>query len=207
MLPKTLRYQSKVESAMAQSYRTNIAPQNGTLAPAGTNIIINIPTADNLVLATTESYLKFGVLLTAPVVDVFRLDSCGAHGFIQKIRVFSGSNLIEECDNYGLLAKMLFDMQQSTDATYGRQNEMCGTRSDLITTMTTPNAFAGNATYITCCNQINSGEGFNFNSINGTINPANISVAGNNCNGISGPATAVQAATTGPPAYPAITTA
>ena len=107
MLPKNLKYQTKVESAMAQSYRTNIAPQNGTGSyPLGSNIIINIPTSNNLVLATTESYLKFGLYLTASAANVFRLDSCGAHGLIQRIRIFHGSNLIQDIDNYGLLAKM-----------------------------------------------------------------------------------------------------
>ena len=106
MLPKTLKYQSKVESAMAQSYRTNIAPQNGTGPyPLGSNIIINIPTANNLVLATTESYLKFGLNLTASNANVFRLDSCGAHGLIQRIRIFHGSNPLQDIDNYVLMAK------------------------------------------------------------------------------------------------------
>jgi hypothetical protein len=60
MLPKNLKYGSKVESAMAESYRSNIAPQNGTDGYGlGTTIIINIPTANNLVLVPTESYLKF----------------------------------------------------------------------------------------------------------------------------------------------------
>jgi hypothetical protein len=106
--------------------------------------------------------------------------------------------LLEEIDNYGLLAKMLFDIQQSTDATYGRQNQLCGTRSDLVGLTS--------GTYASCL-QINSGEGFNFNSINATANPANVSTLGNNCTAMSGPATAIQNAVVGPPAYPAIITA
>jgi len=177
MLPKTLKYQSKVESAMAQSYRTNIAPQNGTGPyPLGSNIIINIPTSNNLVLATTESYLKFGLYLTASNANVFRLDSCGAHGLIQRIRVFHGSNLLQDIDNYGLMAKMFFDLQQSTDACYGRQNELVGTRNDLVSSAATGAVFAANTTTYSSCNQINSGEGFNF-AAGGAV-----SVAGNNCN-------------------------
>jgi hypothetical protein len=50
MLPKNLAYGSKVESASARSYRTNIQPQNGTgTYNAGDTIIINIPTRNNLV--------------------------------------------------------------------------------------------------------------------------------------------------------------
>ena len=60
MLPKNLAYGSKVESASARSYRTNIQPQNGTgNYNAGDTIIINIPTRNNLVYVPCESYLKF----------------------------------------------------------------------------------------------------------------------------------------------------
>ena len=50
MLPKNLFYASKVESAYARSYGTNIAPQNSTQYGLGGNIILNIPTRNNLVL-------------------------------------------------------------------------------------------------------------------------------------------------------------
>jgi hypothetical protein len=59
------------------------------------------------------------------------MDSCGAHGLIQRIRVYHDSNLLEDIDNYGLLAKMLFDIQMHTDAAYGKYNILAGTRNDL----------------------------------------------------------------------------
>jgi hypothetical protein len=154
---------------MADSYRTNIAPQNGTGPYSlGNTIIINIPTANNLVLATTESYLKFAVRIyngtgipwggtpLGVAGNTIRWDSCGAHGVIQRIRIFSGSNLIQDIDNYGLLAKMLFDLQVSTDSCYGRHNILAGTRSDLVVT--------GGGTVAT---QVNSGEGFTALAIAG----------------------------------------
>ena len=51
MLPKNLKYQNKVESASANAYTANVAPQNGT-GPygLGQTIIINIPTRQNLCL-------------------------------------------------------------------------------------------------------------------------------------------------------------
>jgi hypothetical protein len=133
MLPKNLKYGSKVESAMARSYRSNIQPQNGT-GPynLGDTVMFNIPTRANLVMVPTESYLKFTLsTLTATAATAIRLDSCGAHGLIQRIRIFHGSNLLEDIDNYGLLAKLLFDIQVSTDACYGKFNMLCGTRNDL----------------------------------------------------------------------------
>ena len=62
MLPKTLKFQSKIESAYARSMRSNIAPQNGT-GPynLGDQIILNISTRNNLVLVPSESYLKFKI--------------------------------------------------------------------------------------------------------------------------------------------------
>ena len=135
MLPKNLKYGSKVESAPARSSRANIAPQNGTSGyNLGDIININIPTRANLVMVPTENYLKFDFKITntSGAASTYRWDSCGAHGLIQRIRVYHGSNLLEDIDNYGLLAKMLFDLQVPTDATYGKYNVMCGTRSDLV---------------------------------------------------------------------------
>ncbi len=85
MIPKQLRYGSKVESASSRSYRANIAPQNGTSTYLlGDTIIINIPTRRNLVLAGAESLLKFTTTFTNGNVDnsAYRWDSCGAHGII-----------------------------------------------------------------------------------------------------------------------------
>lgn len=136
MLPKQLKYGSKVESAAARSYRTNIAPQNGTSGyNLGDTIIINIPTRPNLVMVPSESYLKFSIQFKASAnSSVFRWDSCGAHGLIQRIRVFHGSNLLQDIDNYGMLAKMLFDLQVPSDGAYGKYNILCGTRNDLVVT-------------------------------------------------------------------------
>jgi hypothetical protein len=134
MLPKTLKYGSKIESAYARSMRSNIQPQNGT-GPynLGDTIIINIPTRNNLVLVPSESYLKFNVNITSGTADnAFRWDSCGSHSCIQRIRIFHGSNIIQDVDNYGMLAKILFDLQMPTDATYGKYNLLCGTRADTV---------------------------------------------------------------------------
>lgn len=162
MLPKTLKYGSKVESAVARSTRINIAPQNGTSSYGyGDTIIINIPTRNNLVLASTESYLKFNVKITNGTADnVFRWDSCGAHGIIQRIRIFSGSNLLEDIDSYGLLAKMLYDLQLPTDNTYGKQNILAGTRADYV--LTTAGAIAGATTV--SVSAVNSGDRFGVNN-------------------------------------------
>jgi len=148
MLPKSLKYQGKVESSQAKSYRTNIAPMNGTSTyNLGDTIVINVPTRQNLFLASTESYFKFNLVInnTSAGANSYRLDSAGAHSVIQRIRVWSGANLLEDIDNYNLLAKMLFDLQQPTDSCYGKSNILCGTRNDLAVLSNTAGAYAQNA--------------------------------------------------------------
>ena len=146
MLPKNLRYGSKVESASAKSYRSNIAPMNGT-GTYGFNdtIIVNIPTRSNLVMVPTESYLKFNVNFTngGTTNNSIRWDSCGAHGIIQRLRIYHGSNLLQDIDNYGLLAKTLFDLSVPTDASYGKYNILAGTRNDLNTQLPALTAVSG----------------------------------------------------------------
>ena len=135
MLPKNkLVYGSNVESSAARSYRSNIQPMNGTgNYKEGDTITINIPTRSNLVLVPEESVLKFTLTYTASAAaDIIRLDSCGAHGVIDRIRVWHGSNLLEDITGYGVLAKMMFDLQVSSDATYGKHNILSGTRNDLV---------------------------------------------------------------------------
>ena len=92
MLPKNLKYQTRIESAPSKSYRSNLAPQNGTGDyKFGDTIIFNIPTRNNLVLVPTESYLKFDVQLTnVTAANYLRWDSCGSHGLIQRLRLFHG---------------------------------------------------------------------------------------------------------------------
>ena len=122
MLPKQLKYNSKVKSAAAKSSWVNIAPQNGT-GPynLGDTLVFNIPTRQNLVMCTSESYLKFTLgAITASAAAAIRWDSCGAHGLIQRIRIFHGSNLLSDIDNYNLLTKMLFDIQVPGDSINGK---------------------------------------------------------------------------------------
>eukprot|EP01033_Poteriospumella_lacustris_P012629 gene12629-gene13508 len=170
MIPSKLRYGTKVESAAARSYKTNVQPQNGTTYnnAVGAQIYFNIPTRSNLFMASTENYLRFDLDLknTSGNDATARWDSCGAHGLIQRIRVFHGSNLIEDIDNYGLLAKMLFDTQVHTDSTYGKMNILAGTRNDLNVNVPASSALATDVNV--SVTQINSGEGL-VNSSNGAV--------------------------------------
>jgi hypothetical protein len=134
MLPTNALYTRKKESAAGRRFRTSIQPQQGSAPYVGSNTItINIPTAANQLLIPTESTLNFtltGTNSSGNQMNVLRWDSCGAHGIIQRLRVYHGSSLLEDIDNYGQLAKMLFDFQVPQDAAAGRHSVAGGTRSD-----------------------------------------------------------------------------
>jgi len=133
MIPANLKFQSKVESAPARRYLTQIQPQqgSGTYNP-GDTITINIPTRANTALIPSESYLRgnFNLILSGAATSSC-LESCGWHQFIQRIRVFHGSNLLEDIDNYGQLAKILYDYQAPEDAVKGRFSITSGTNEEF----------------------------------------------------------------------------
>lgn len=156
-LPSKLQYQTRIEGASARSYRSSISPQSGTgNYNGGDTIIINIPTRNNLVLVPSESYLKFTATINngSSLNNYIRFDSGGAHGLFARVRVFSGSNLLSDIDNYNVLAKMMMDIQVSTDATYGKYSCMAGTRSDLTVAAVTG----------TTCSVLQTNSGYRFNN-------------------------------------------
>ena len=137
MLPKNLKYQNKVESQSANAYTSNIQPQNGMGAyTGGQTIIINIPTRNNLVLVGSESTLKFSLSVTTGGANTnyLRLDRGGAHSCIQRLRLYHGSNLLEDIDNYNLLAANMIALQKSCGASKGKYNITSGMRYESVVT-------------------------------------------------------------------------
>jgi hypothetical protein len=138
MIPTNLKYQSKVESAPSRRYRSNIQPQNGSGSVSsgygtGSTIIINIPTRNNLALIPSESVLKFSTTMTTTATaKIANFDSHGAHGYINRLRVFHGSNLLQDIQDYHVLAKALYDYQVPLDATQGRFSATSGTNNDVV---------------------------------------------------------------------------
>lgn len=130
MIPKNVLYMNKIESAPARQYTSSIpANNNGDYLP-GTKCTINIPTQPNTVLVASESYLKFtvaGITNGAAANGSIRLDKCGVHGCIQRIKVTNGSNEIQDLDNYGNLVGLMMTLQQSGDGFSGKQSIMSGT--------------------------------------------------------------------------------
>lgn len=130
-VPTQLKYNNKSNSAYARSYTSNIMPQQAGGYTAGTTINIHIPCTNNTVLAGTESMLKFTLTVNngGAVSTSARFGAAGAHGVIQRLRLWHGSNLIEDLDNYGNLVARMMAMQQSGDSASGKMNILCGTSS------------------------------------------------------------------------------
>jgi hypothetical protein len=139
MIPANLRYQSKVESAPARRYLTQIQPQGGSNYNPSETITINIPTRNNTALIPSESYLRGSLNLSCATANATAgtFESCGVHGFIQRIRVFHGSNLLEDIDNYSQLAKIMFDFQAPDDTIKGRFAITSGCNSNYNSTTDT----------------------------------------------------------------------
>lgn len=162
MLPKSLKYGNKTESSLARSYTSNIQTTSLTTFKKGSVATVMIPTGPSLALISSESVLKFDLKFVGPVTNPItkgRLDSGGAHAAIQRIRIFHGSNLIQDLDNYALLSKIYFDLQVSTDSSYGKYSILNGNRADLYVEMNDV-ADVGKGGKATC---INSGQLVNIN--------------------------------------------
>lgn len=143
MIPANLVYNGKIESSPARRYKTNIQPQQGTGTYTGGNTItINIPCNANTFLIPSESYLKFQLSTTVGAANatVNTLDAHGAHAVIQRLRVYHGSSLLQDIDNYSDLAKVLFDYQAALDTTQGRLSITSGTNPSYAVSATDANA-------------------------------------------------------------------
>jgi len=90
-----------------------------------------LPTRSNTCLIPSESYLRGTInLVVSGATTATTLESCGWHAFIQRVRVFHGSNLLEDIDSYSQLAKILYDFQAPEDSVKGRFSITSGTNPD-----------------------------------------------------------------------------
>ena len=181
-LPLPLKYGGKIESAPSRSSRLNLAPQNGTgNYNLGDTIIFNLPCRNNVLLVPSESYLKLNLKVTNSDAQTgsYRFDSCGAHSIIRQIRIWSGSNLLSDIDSYSTLAKMLFDLQVPTSASYGKYSALAGTRSDLVITSTGQTPVVGAGTVVNGVTVTQTGAGIVSSELAGVLNSLVVSQSNN----------------------------
>lgn len=166
MLPKNLQYSSKIEGAPSRRFRTNIQPQNGTSYTPGQTVIINIPTRNNTALIASESVLKFTASYTpSAACTIQNLESCGYHGFINRLRVFHGSNLLQDIQEYNSLAKILMDFQMPNDSVAGRYSAVAGTTTDLVGSFVPAAYAAGDSVSV---KTVNRGRNFTLGTVAGS---------------------------------------
>ena len=144
-LPKQCLYTNKINSSYARNYNAAIAPVNGTSYNLGETIIINIPTGYNTVMSAKDSVLKFNLNLrgAAALPATVFFNRCGAFGAIQRLRIFNGSVLLSDIDNYACLLELLLNAQLSSDILGGKMEVLAGTGAfqgmSLLTNAGTPN--------------------------------------------------------------------
>tara|TARA_R110000851_G_scaffold38124_2_gene98026 strand:+ start:2829 stop:4127 length:1299 start_codon:yes stop_codon:yes gene_type:complete len=128
-LPKQALYGNKIQSSYARNYQSKIAPQNGRDYSLGETIIINVPTASNIVMSGADTLIKFKInarnATAGPLIAA--LDRGGAAGVIQRLRVFHGSSLLSDMDNYGNLVASLMSLQNDPMALITKFQVLQGT--------------------------------------------------------------------------------
>jgi hypothetical protein len=124
MLPKQLKYDNKINASYARNFNSSIAPQNTSNFTLGETCIINIPTSPNMFLSGADSVLSFNLSITnatggaASAATAF--GKAGVAGCIRRLRIFHGSTLLQDTDNYGQLCAMLYAGQRSREDLAGK---------------------------------------------------------------------------------------
>ncbi len=111
-MDSSMVYAPRPAAMKARRMQAVYVPQSGaTNVSGGTTIRINIGTAPAQYLLTSNTTLKFSV---TNATHPFNLDgSAGAASFIETIRIFHGSNLLEQIDSYARIASILNDVTRT----------------------------------------------------------------------------------------------
>ena len=120
----------KPSSVNGRSYRCSIPPTNASSFNPSTMIVMYIPARRNCFLDPQQTYLRMTVKNNDISGIAMNLDGCGAC-FINRIDVFSGSNLLESTQSYNILYNGLIDLQMNSANRFAASGNL-GT-ADLLT--------------------------------------------------------------------------
>jgi len=127
-LPKQLLYDNKINASYARNYNSVLQPQNTSNYGLGQTCIINIPAMNNTAMSGADTILSMKLRLASGATDTLsHLNRCGGAAVIQRLRLFAGSQLLCDVDNYGQLASLLTTYQQSRDDVRGKSKVLQGT--------------------------------------------------------------------------------
>ena len=118
VLPRNLKYGDKLESGLARQYNAHVQADSKANYSYGETTVINIPTRPNTFLDGANSFLYFEPNLKTNATggnSYLIMDNCGAHGFISRLRVLHGSNVLEDIQEYPLIAKHIISWHYSSD--------------------------------------------------------------------------------------------
>ena len=132
-LSDDLHYSLKPSAVASRTYRCSIPTANKSTFSPGDLAIAYIPARRNCFLDTSQSYLRMTIQNNEPIgaTNYFSLDSCGAC-VINRLDVFSGSNLCESVQGYNILYDYLLDSQLTVaqrtalSAAYGTSGNIGG---------------------------------------------------------------------------------
>lgn len=122
--------QRKLRAASARSFRTKIAPSNGSTFLGGSTI--NIDLAGNLpgqYYNFNQMYLKFKLSIAG---GTMRLDRAGAASCIKRIQIETAGAQLYDLNNWNVLATALLDTDSTADYKATSGNIMMGTFGDQL---------------------------------------------------------------------------
>ena len=128
MLPSKLMYNNKIASAFARNFTSVIDAQNTSEYSVGQTAIINLPTMNNQFLSGADSVLSLKLKIRAAVQTTYcNLNRSGISSAIQRLRIFHGSNLLMDLDNYGALVSLFNSYQLAREDVEGKHSVLAGT--------------------------------------------------------------------------------
>ena len=121
-LPAKLLYNNKINSSYARNFNSVIQAQNTSTYTLGQTAIFNIPCMRNQVLSGADTLLsmKFKMRNGGTANNPTFLNKGGIAAAIQRLRIFSGSQLLCDIDNYGNLISLLTPWQSSQEHCLGK---------------------------------------------------------------------------------------
>jgi hypothetical protein len=134
-LPAKLLFNNKINSSYARNFNSTIQPQNTSNYALGQTAIFNIPCMANQVLSGADTLLsmKLRIRNASGAANTAYLNKGGIAAAIQRLRIFSGSQLLCDIDNYGNLISLLTPWQSSAEHVVGKLAALqgCGTERGL----------------------------------------------------------------------------
>jgi hypothetical protein len=103
----------KPSSVNGRSYRCSIPPTNASSFSPASMVVLYIPARRNCFLDPQQTYLRMTVQNQDNTAsNYFSLDAMGSC-FINRLDVFSGSNLLESIQGYNILMNAIVDLNMN----------------------------------------------------------------------------------------------